>query len=383
MKENNNRPDEFREREWNPLRVSFYRLLVGLILIGLFGGMIRLSTMALYEYSSTIYYSEELVLIYFSILPIALMHCLGLVLVRRLTTHTVRDWIGRILLLFAVPALLISLISIIAGLPAILSHPDSLFMYISPTLLLLTLIMMVFCFMHSFQAYSMPSSWLSILPLAMIYMVLIVIPLPFIFHKEFTPPSHHHHYIWSVVRCSGIPLMIYFFFFTNLYAALAGFWFPVHRRLKYYWKPTPLPRLSSKHRGMTLIELLITIAIISIMAAPIVHLSAVAHRTIHSQQTWNKAIALAQDEIAMLRTEDRLPAPGAHPIHPEVAELHPQLSDSAEVEIKPGPNEKIRQVQVTVHINNEFDRRDVTLAVLLPAEAWEVGSGKWEVRSGK
>ncbi len=268
---------------------------------------------------------------FFVIIPLILAHCLVLLFWRRATTHTIRDFFAWLVIIAVV------LPDLFFGLVFYNTQTDAMHGIVwgeffeataSPFALVLWAIIAlisVLVMMHPLQALSIPSSPLSLIPLILSYLC-----------------------IWN-------PLGI-----------LVGFWFPVHRRLKYFWKPERLQRLGTERRGMTLIEILIIIAIMSILAVSAAHVSAVILRSAHSQQTWVEAVELAQDEIAMLRAGERLPDPGIHGVHEEVADLHSQLSQSATVEIGSGADERVRQVRVTVRINNEFDRREVSLAALLP-----------------
>ena len=259
-------------------------------------------------------------------------HCFILLYWRRATTHTVRDFFaGLIIITVVLPNLFFGIVFFNSKIESMgrivwgdlfVETAGALALVLSAIVALISVLIM----MHPLQALSIPSSRLSIIPLILSYLS-----------------------IWN-------PLNI-----------MVGFWFPVHRRLKYFWKPETLPRLGTERRGMTLIEILIIMAIMSILAVSVAHVSAVVLRTAHSQQTWVEAMELAQDEIAMLRAGERLPDPGVHPIHEEVADLHSQPGQNATVEIGPGGDEGVRQVRVTVRINNEFDRREVSLAALLPA----------------
>jgi prepilin-type N-terminal cleavage/methylation domain-containing protein len=160
------------------------------------------------------------------------------------------------------------------------------------------------------------------------------------------------------------------------YLPLAGFLFPRHRRIVEYWAPKRLPRIRPRQQaGVTLIEMLIAVAIISILAVPIAFSTSIVFRSARAQSEWRSAISLAEDEIALLRARAELPEPGTYGVDLELAESHP-LADLAEVEILPGPAEGVREARITVRLSKEGDavRRDVVLAVLLPAgSAGEAG----------
>ncbi|MCX7044551.1 MAG: type II secretion system protein GspI [Candidatus Sumerlaeota bacterium] len=144
---------------------------------------------------------------------------------------------------------------------------------------------------------------------------------------------------------------------------MAGLLFPSHRRLRALWRPEKLPRLRASRNSVTLIELLIVIAIIAIFAGGIANLTSQSHRSLMIQHDWRDALALAEDEIALLRAAPEAPAPGRYGAHELLAD-RPFAKDTV-VEIKPGPTPRLREARVTVHIHAEYEARDVTLAALI------------------
>ncbi len=199
--------------------------------------------------------------------------------------------------------------------------------------------MLIVCvWMPGLQTYSVPSSTFSAVVLALHYLILAF-----------------------AVFSGFLPL------FLVSYLPLAGFLFPRHRRLCEYWAPRRLSRIRSHQAGITLIELLIAVAIVSILAVSIGYSVAIALRTARAESEWREAISLAEDEIALLRANLELPAVGTHEIESELAESNP-LADLAEVEILPGPLDEVREARVTVRLSSGGDanRHDVVLTALLP-----------------
>lgn len=197
----------------------------------------------------------------------------------------------------------------------------------------------------------------------------------------FTTPIHRG-YAWP---SSPVALMLFYFVLaldlvalglvlaavilsTLLYSGL----YPAYRRSRSYWWPTHLPAYRSSPKGMTLIELLIVIAILTILFIPIANMSGHARRTLEHQADWRAAIELAEDEIALLRARDSLPELGRHPVADELHDLYP-FAEQAEVDIREGPNDAVREVRVTVHLNDDAFKRDVSLTALLRATAVEPG----------
>lgn len=198
--------------------------------------------------------------------------------------------------------------------------------------------------------YSMPSSFFGALPLLLHYLAAALI-------------------IYLVMAADNLlAALVVSSIFIFAYFPLAGYLFPRHRRLKAYLKPTRLPRIKPRGAGFTLIELLIVVAIIAILSVSLVNLSSVTHRVMGRQEDWRRSISLAEDEIALLRARPALPAMGRHPIEPALARLNP-IANQAEVEIRPGPSARLREVRVSIRLHSEADQRDVTLAAILPAQS--------------
>ncbi|MCE5228610.1 type II secretion system GspH family protein [bacterium] len=250
-----------------------------------------------------------------------ILHILVLVGIRRLTTHTIRDILAWFVM---VPVVILYVGSFFAVVSEIISQPSNVAEFYSALALLiglLTAILVVGLRMHPLLAFSIPSNWVSIIPLVISYLMLL-----------------------------------------NPYVLLAGMIFPSHRRLKEYWRPRPLPRFKKK-KAMTLIELLIVIAILAILAPVTARVAAQARIVSERQELSRESVALIEDELALLRARPELPAPGTYAIDPQAARLHPDLAPLAKVEISEtsGP---LVQARVTVDLTAK-NGMPVSLATLM------------------
>lgn len=161
---------------------------------------------------------------------------------------------------------------------------------------------------------------------------------------------------------SPAPLLVYGVAFLLLF--LLRF-MPWHLRAGRYLWPSHLPRIGRSKKGMTLIELLIVIAVMSIATTGVLHSMMTVNRAMARQQDWRRAVNLADDEIALLRSLDFLPEIGTHPFERQLIESSP-IAKQGEIDVRPGPSESLREVRVSVHLRGDASDRDVTLAVILP-----------------
>jgi prepilin-type N-terminal cleavage/methylation domain-containing protein len=160
-----------------------------------------------------------------------------------------------------------------------------------------------------------------------------------------------------------LPIICIFGFFILLNLGFV----PWHRRTGRFLWPSQLPSLPKRKRGFTLIEMLIVIAILAIMAVGIAQSTMATHRTLQRQEEYMLAVNLIEDEFALLRSRAALPEVGLHKLEPEL-EKRP-FAEQAEVEIKAGPEESLREVRVTIQINGDANQREVVLFAILPARA--------------
>jgi prepilin-type N-terminal cleavage/methylation domain-containing protein len=155
---------------------------------------------------------------------------------------------------------------------------------------------------------------------------------------------------------------------TFAYLPMAGYLFPTHRRLMEYWRPPRLPRIRPNQSGVTLIELLIEVAILAILIAGAAQLVSTTHSVLERQERRRRAVALAEDEIALLRARPTLPAVGVHPVEPELRKTY-VFADDAQVEIRPGPTDRLREARVSVRPRGAARDPDIAVAAILPASA--------------
>ena len=129
----------------------------------------------------------------------------------------------------------------------------------------------------------------------------------------------------------------------------------------------PMPRTGRGGlSGLTLIELLLWMAILTILIVAVTHLTGQLRLATERHADGQAALDLARDQIARLRGGGELPPPGTHRADPEILAAHPEV-DEAWVEIRPGPDPRLREVRVRARLRKVYVRREVELAVLLPA----------------
>lgn len=144
---------------------------------------------------------------------------------------------------------------------------------------------------------------------------------------------------------------------------MAAVWMPNYRRTKGLFWPRSLPRV--RHRGgFTLIELLIVIAVVAILMPPFVRLTAQGRIAAERESLSRESLALAQDEMAWLRAQPSLPAPGVHPIDPQIVALHKTVAPMARLEISQtsGP---LVQARVRVDLQSKGIGTPISVAALI------------------
>ena len=248
------------------------------------------------------------------LVALALIAAYTMILIPRGTTHMARRPLElgfKALFIVAALIFLIVIVRLVAGEPV---SPAILFSAIS--------IIGIWVNLAAIRAFAMPSSLISSIPL-----FLSVMAIPFCY----------------------VPVCI-----------IAGLWFPTHRRLREYWKPTRLPRIPIP-RGMTLIELLIVVAIAAISSVALAHVTMATHQTARRAQAWHEAVQLIEDQFALLRAQGGVPAQGPAPLLDPALQAHP-LAAAARIEILPGPDPGTRAVWIRVRAGEPGQERDVAMA---------------------
>ena len=158
---------------------------------------------------------------------------------------------------------------------------------------------------------------------------------------------------------------------SNLYLLVlllyvAGLWLPAFRSLGEYLDVPPLPRYPRRSRsGVTLIELLISIALISISVFTFNQLATFAMNAADGQNQWRQAITLAEDQMALLRARDAPLAPGEYAVDPALAD-HP-LAPVARVMVAPAdpPGDGLVEARVLISLDQLHARSVVQITTLL------------------
>ncbi len=285
------------------------------------------------------------------ILPV--IHLLVLLWGRPATTHGTRDII--------VPVTILTFGAVfIAACVAMLTAKESLSLQLKLLFpcLLLAFIVMIACGMNVFLAFSIPSNWISIIPLLVCYLGFYIFMILSMFVGSLLPGFGY----WGG-KDSIEALSIGFVVFC-LYTFVAGMIFPTHRRVARLWQPRPLPKIKPRAGGFTLIELLIVVAIIAILSVAFMTVVSRARAFTENVEVSRESLALIEDEMAVLRTQAAPLDPGLHPVDPKVAALHARLAPLARVEISEtsGP---LVQARVTVGLKNRWAAEDLSLATLI------------------
>lgn len=295
------------------------------------------------------------IMIGLAILPI--IHILVLTRVRPMTTHTTRDLIVNVVLIVGgvIFLILLSLDQILSG---GIGKPDyAMFLF---SCMFFAFVMMIGLRMNTFIAFSIPSNWISIIPIFISYLGLYV----FMFLFFGGPLSYGFRYWGSQGWESVRPVLFIGFIVYCFYILIAGTIFPTHRRIAELWRPKRLPKIKPRTGGFTLIELLIGIAIVAIISAAVMTVTSRARAFTETMEVSRESLALIEDELAVLRTQPSLPAPGVYKVDPKVAELHARLAPLARVEISQtsGP---LVQARVTVDLKKIAVAPELSMATLI------------------
>jgi prepilin-type N-terminal cleavage/methylation domain-containing protein len=120
---------------------------------------------------------------------------------------------------------------------------------------------------------------------------------------------------------------------------------------------------------VTLIELLIAVAVLSIFAAGLVQTSSTLARAVEMQRTWDEALAIAENEIASVRAHGAPAELGVHDVAPRLRERYPDLSEAV-LDVWPGPTANLREVRFRARFAHpEGADRSVTLAAIVHVAA--------------
>ena len=295
---------------------------------------------------------------------IAPFHILFLARSKNLTTHSARLRILGLCVMFPVIA-----VPVIAIIGLIFMYFDSsfsedIFSMIGATIGAMGLgLLIILMIVPVFMAFSAPSrSFFCYIPLLALYI--------------FGAPGG-----LGLAYCSSASVFIFL---------MIAWWFPWHRRLVEYTQPPKLPYLpkyrppekppvfitlpqaggpppipSAQQRGFTLIELLIVVLIVAIMSGAVLHATMAAYQGELFQHRREAAVSLAEDQFALLRGRDVLPEIGDHPLDEELAAKRP-ADAQAKISILPGPNERLREVYVTVDLEGTDGQHQVKLATIMP-----------------
>lgn len=291
-----------------------------------------------------------------ALVSLPIVHLLVLLRGRPATTHGTRDMIVPVAILTVGAVFIVAFVGVLTA-----EESPSLHLKLLFPCLLLAFSVMIACGMNVFLAFSIPSNWISIIPLLVcylgfyIFMILFVFDGPLLLGFMYWGGSN-----WGDVR----PALLIGFVVLCFYIFLAGMIFPTHRRVARLWQPRPIPKIRSRTGGFTLIELLIVVAIVAILSVAFMTVVSRARAFTENMEVSRESLALIEDEMAVLRTQAAPLEPGLHPVDPKVAALHTRLAPLARVEISEtsGP---LVQARVTVGLKNRWAAEDLSLATLI------------------
>lgn len=180
-----------------------------------------------------------------ALLPV--LHVLVLLLVRHLSTHSIRDRIGPIMLLLTCAA--------VPGLIVILAKRDSFYrdarydisQVVFGVCLAIAIMLTIVLRMNAFAAFSLPSNWMTIVPILISYVVLVFVIFSFCVGDPrmisfFVFGRFYYGYEVAWLQ-SLIPVILIGGVFLTVFILVSGAIFPTHRRIAELWKPRRLPKI--------------------------------------------------------------------------------------------------------------------------------------------
>lgn len=242
----------------HPLMLVFNNLLIGTGIASVVGilltGWFWYKGYNRYEFKKQfdlmIHFCEIAIVFGLALLP--LVHVLVLLLVKPLTTHSIRNRIRPMIVIVIGSAWVCFLLNI--GLD--LGHFHHSFfgevdrakssipaLWIYGTGIATVLIFVSALRMHALVVFSMPSNWMSIVPILISYIVLISLLLLLLFAGPKLDTFWFFYYedAGSWPRLVLIPIAGGIVF--SVFILVSGAFFPAHRRLAELWRPRKLPKI--------------------------------------------------------------------------------------------------------------------------------------------
>lgn len=180
-----------------------------------------------------------------AILPF--IHILALLLVRNLPTHAIRDRMRAIVILFAAATVVLFLVAM-KRIWLFSSGSDAWhrFPFVFGACMIATLTVMTVFQMNMFETFSIPSNWITIVPILLAYLCCIQLALGLMLggleaivlrsglfryydQEDWTPSLFAAAFISTII--------LFVFVFTS------GAIFPSHRRIAHLWRPERLPKI--------------------------------------------------------------------------------------------------------------------------------------------